>query len=110
MYEFIAPDQLSISIGPSAPATLSTDEPICFSFISVSLSGNGFFTWQPLSEYWHQIGSSAVIQGIQQVCRETFPAPEFESLDDLRDDIGELFLNSAEYQSGDWIVSVSESG
>ena len=109
-YEFIAPDQLSLQIGPAIPSTLETEEPICFSLLSVKLSGNGFFTWQPLSVYWDAIRSSSPIATISQICRDSFPAPEFDRLDDLRADIGPLFLNDEGYKAGDWIISVSETG
>jgi hypothetical protein len=109
-YEFIAPDQLSLEIGPALPSTLETEELVCFSLFSVRFSGNGFFTWQPLPAYWDTIRASAPIATLMKVCRESFPAPEFARLDDLRDDIGDLFLNYEGYTPGDWIVSVSETG
>ena len=109
-YEFIAPDQLSLEIGPALPSTMETEEPICFSLFSVRFSGNGFFTWQPLSAYWDSIHFTSPVSTIMNICRDAFPAREFAKLDDLKDDIGELFLNYEGYTPGDWIVSVSETG
>jgi hypothetical protein len=109
-HEFFAPDQLSLQIGPAMPSTLETEEPICFSLLSVRLSGNGFLTWQPLAAYWDAIRSSLPVATISQICRDSFPAPEFEELNELREDIGPLFLNDEGYTAGDWIISVSETG
>ncbi len=109
-YEFIAPDQLSLSIGPAPVSTLESEEPTCFSLLSVSLSGNGFFSWQPLSAYWKSVRSTPTIQTVAEICREFLPVPEFERLESLKDDIGDLFLNYEGYRTGDWIVSIEETG
>ena len=109
-YEFFSPDQLSVQIDPVLPSTLDTELPSCFSFISVNLSGNGFISWQELSLYWDQIRASPELQSLLGVCRQAFPAPEFQRVEDVLDDIGCLFLNYSDYAPGDWIVTVQETG
>ena len=109
-YEFIAPDQLSLEIGPAIQSTLETKVPICFSLLSVNLSGYGYFTWQPLSSYWNSIRGAPPVSTIMSICKSSFPVREFARLEDLREEIGDLFLNNEDYSVGDWIVSVRETG
>jgi hypothetical protein len=109
-YDFIAPDQLSLEIGPAIQSTLETKEPICFSLFSVNLSGNGYFSWQPLSSYWNAIRATSSFSAVTSICRSSFPVREFARLEDLREDIGDLFLNYEDYSVGDWIVSIRETG
>lgn len=108
--EFIAPDSLYFQIDPVVPATLGTKELIGYGYIELSFAGNGFFSWQPLSRYWEHVRASPALLSVLQICRETCPVPQLPHLDQLKNDLGELFLNRQEYQQGDWIVSVSETG
>ena len=108
-HEFVAPDSLSFQIDPVLPATLNTTELFAYGYIGLSFSGNGFFSWQPLSRYWEQARVSPTLRAVLQLCRETFPVPRLQ-LGQLSADLGELFLNREEYRQGDWIVSVSETG
>jgi hypothetical protein len=112
-YEFIVPDSISVQIDPVCPATLSSEtEDTCCGFVELSFSGNGFFTWQPLSRYWEAVRGLPTIPRLLRLCRETFPVPALadDDLDRLKSHLGELFLNRNDYQQGDWIVSVSETG
>ncbi len=108
---FIAPDSLSLSIGPFAPETLSKQNDECLGFIHLSLSGNGCFTWQPLEKYWDQIRQTPSLAAIQRACREAFPVtvPKLP-VQELQEDLGPLFLNGPDYQEGDWMVTVAETG
>ena len=109
---YIAPVELSVSVGPVMPMTLddglSPNE--CYGNLKLSLSGMGYFTWQPLSAYWEFARQGNNIQKLLRTCRDVYPAPPLVEPDFLKERLGELFLNQKEYQPGDWIVSVSESG
>ncbi len=111
---YIVPDGLSVSISPVYAMTLATeppeDEDECYGFLGLSFHGNGYFTWQPLEAYWRVAGHTATVRKTLQLCREIWPVPELGGLEALHEALGERFLNRADYQPGDWIVSVSESG
>lgn len=106
---YIAPDCLSLHIDPFSPGTLAGEDLSCFGMISLNLAGNGFFTWQPLPEYWQRVRNAPSLTILRRLCRESFPAPAF-SLEQFRRDLGPLFMNYEDYKSGDWIVTVSETG
>ena len=106
----IAPDMISFGIGPALANTLATDGDICPGFVSIRLSGNGYFSWQPLDQYWQQIGGTSTVSIIAKLCREFLPAPKFEFSETENDIFGKLFLNKENRKSGDWIVSISETG
>ena len=108
--EFIAPDALSLQIDPVCPGTLDTAELTAYGLIQVAFSGNGFFSWQPLARYWKQVRGTSALSRVQAICREGLPVPPLDYLEQLKQEMGELFLNRDEYQPGDWIVSVSETG
>ena len=111
---FIAPDGLSVSINPAYAMTLGTefpeDQDLCYGFLQLGFSGNGYFTWQPLEAYWQAVRHTTTLQTALRLCRENFPVPVREDLEPLKAALGSLFLNRDEYQTGDWIVSVSETG
>jgi len=111
-YEFIAPDTLSLQIDPVRPETLDGKalDYDCYGFIGLSFAGNGFFTWQPLPKYWESAQRSPTISTVLTLCREAFPVPRLDVLPRMKDDLGDLFLNREEYQDGDWVVSVRETG
>lgn len=109
----IFPDMAMLSINPFSPAALRDEEERdIFSFISLRFSGNGYFSWRenPFESYWLEVRDRPTLQRTLQICRECFPVPALPYLDDMKADLGDLFLNREEYAEGDWIVSVSESG
>ena len=109
---YIAPVELGVSVGPVIPMTLDDDlsPNECYGNLKLSLSGMGYFTWQPLSAYWEFARQGNNIQNLLRTCRDAYPAPPLVEPDLLKERLGELFLNQKEYRTGDWIVSVSESG
>jgi hypothetical protein len=106
----ISPDMISFTVGPALTNTLASEEPICPGFISVRLSGNGYFTWQPLDKYWNQIKVTSTVMTLMRICKEFIPAQSFEFGGSEQAIFSELFLNADDRETGDWIVSVAESG
>ncbi len=109
---YISPTEMAVSIGPVGIGTLTVDVPEeeCYGCLSLSFSGYGYFTWQPLAAYWTTVRQSASIQKALQMCKEISPASPQINLIALKERLGEMFLNQEDYRIGDWIVSVSESG
>ena len=110
-YNYIIPVKLVVSMGPVAPGSLDDDpSDECYGDLALSFYGMGYFTWQPLSDYWKSARQGGNIQKMLQACRDALPAPTLVEPNIFREQLGELFLNQAEYEPGDWIVSISESG
>ena len=109
---YIAPSELSFTYGPVRPITLDDGLPEdeCYGEMELSISGMGYFSWQPLADYWKLGRRSAGLQKMLRMCRQIFPAPAPVDVDILKNRLGPLFLNCDEHQPGDWIVSVSEYG
>ena len=110
---FIAPDSLTLSINPFSPAALGDEEErdVC-GFVSLSFAGNGYFSWRekPFDAYWQQVRESPTLKRVHQLCRESFTVPPLPDIEEIKTNLGPLFLNRDEYREGDWIVSVSETG
>ena len=108
--EFIAPDSVSIQIDPIIPCTLASVNLECIGLMAISFSGYNYFTWQPLSIYWEHVSKSDTVKSIIKLCRDVFPVPELPHLEVIKRQLGELFLNASEYQLGDWIATIHETG
>ena len=50
------------------------------------------------------------VQKARKYCREAYPVPVRSEWHALRKALGDRFLNRLDYQPGDWVVSVSETG
>jgi len=109
---YFSPDSLSMEINPMAPTILASNEVqrLCYGMITISISGYGCINWQPFFAYREQILKSPAITTVLRLCREHFPVPPSERLDRVQKRLGELFFNQASYQSGDWILSINETG
>jgi hypothetical protein len=110
---FIAPDMASLSIDPFSPGTLGDEEPRdIMGFLTLSFAGNGYFSWRddPFGTYWREVQQGASLAQVRSLCRDLFPVPRLRFLDEMSNDLGELFLNREDYQDGDWVVTISETG
>ncbi|MEM7014462.1 MAG: hypothetical protein AAF585_23625 [Verrucomicrobiota bacterium] len=107
---FIGPDGLSISANPVCPELLEADEVVCAGLVELSFSGQGFFTWKPISEYKNQYQNAAPLLAARRICREFFPVVRNERFERIAAHLGETFLNQEDYREGDWILTIDESG
>ena len=109
-HRYFSPDSIGLHIDPAVPCTLGSTDLLCVGLIRIDLSGYGYFCWQPITKYWEQIKESQIVKIIQRLCRKHFPVPSFDLEMESIQEFGELFLNKSSYQTGDWIISLHETG
>ena len=63
-----------------------------------------------MQDYAAQYSVAQPVIKAKQICREQFPVKRDERFERFAKHLGELFLNRACYEEGDWILSVSETG
>jgi len=106
------PDSLSISIDPFCPKCLGDgDELLCVGLVAVTFSGNGYFSWGvPWNVYAEQFTASEAVREAMRIARSRFPVDTAEIIPRVEAALGERFLNRSYYETGDWILTPSESG
>ncbi|MCB1097071.1 MAG: hypothetical protein KDN22_15975 [Verrucomicrobiae bacterium] len=108
---YFLPNSASIQVGAVCPYLLKFDEELpCAGFMSLQFSGEGYLCWMELDEIADRLDRSEMINRAKRVCREAFPVPQDGRLDQLRETFGDMFLNRDSYVSGDWILTIEETG
>lgn len=115
---YFAPETALFTVGPCSPYTLATNAPLddeasdhCHGCLALGLSGNGYFSWQPLDRYWAGVREAKLVVAALRICREHLPASPELTAEAIVAALGnEPFLNRAEYAPGDWVVSIKETG
>lgn len=106
------PYQVFLSLEPVVPMKLDYDDEDnrCFGSLRVSFFGGGYFSSRPLTKYWQAVRASPFLARALAACRAGLPGAALENVEGIKTQLGDLFLNRAEHEPGDWIVSVVETG
>ncbi|CAN5885001.1 hypothetical protein BH11VER1_BH11VER1_05920 [soil metagenome] len=102
---------LSLGIEPYAPGLLADDfdnADECLGMMCFSISGRGYFSWQPIARFAEQYQSHPIVSLYQDICRKHFPVPDIQDLTGITARLGERFLNRECYREGDWFLTLNE--
>lgn len=107
----IEPDCAAIVVNPICPVTLSSEQLVCTGLMAVKFAGYGYFTWRSsMAEYAAQYAVAPPVLEARRICRERYPVARDGIFGRVADHLGELFLNRTDYEAGDWILSIAETG